>query len=648
MTSIAGKLARQNERAEGMGTNKNAVKFCNQDYSTLKTQCLQKGRLFEDDTFPAGSSSLGFNILGPNSSETQGVVWKRPKELCKNPCFIDNGATRTDICQGQLGDCWLMAAIASLTLDQEILARVVPPGQSFQENYAGIFHFQFWQFGDWIDVVIDDKLPTRNGKLVFVHSSQGSEFWSALLEKAYAKLNGCYEALSGGSATEGFEDFTGGISEKYELKNAPSYLFKVIQRALQLGSLLACAIEVHYQGKTVELVRLRNPWGNVEWTGPWSDSSGEWNRILPEEKAKLVNVAEDGEFWMAFSDFLQSFATLEICNLTPDTLTSDKLSYWNHYQFSGQWKVGSTAGGCLNFPATFCSNPQYAIKLEDVDDDPFDGEDRCTLLVGLMQKDGRKQKKLGIELNYIGFTIFKFKGRTDVHLGQEVLLRNSPVARNGSFINAREACTRFHLPPGEYIIIPSTFDANMQGSFLLRVFTENTSIIHLVDDFPNRSFKCIFQPKLLQSHTDPDFKTLFNQTAGNVSTNCNFFPGSKIKTAGFSLNTCRDIVSLLDKDGNGKLNLEELHVLWQKIQKYLEVFQSVDTDNSGTMSTHEMREALAKAGFQVNNAVLQAIVSRYAGPDFSINFDSFVSCLIRLEMLYSESLFLRPLLHRCF
>uniref|UniRef100_A0A8D0CI18 Calpain 8 n=1 Tax=Scleropages formosus TaxID=113540 RepID=A0A8D0CI18_SCLFO len=655
MTSIAGKLARQNERAEGMGTNKNAVKFCNQDYSTLKTQCLQKGRLFEDDTFPAGSSSLGFNILGPNSSETQGVVWKRPKELCKNPCFIDNGATRTDICQGQLGDCWLMAAIASLTLDQEILARVVPPGQSFQENYAGIFHFQFWQFGDWIDVVIDDKLPTRNGKLVFVHSSQGSEFWSALLEKAYAKLNGCYEALSGGSATEGFEDFTGGISEKYELKNAPSYLFKVIQRALQLGSLLACAIEVREKiktecGKTVELVRLRNPWGNVEWTGPWSDSSGEWNRILPEEKAKLVNVAEDGEFWMAFSDFLQSFATLEICNLTPDTLTSDKLSYWNHYQFSGQWKVGSTAGGCLNFPATFCSNPQYAIKLEDVDDDPFDGEDRCTLLVGLMQKDGRKQKKLGIELNYIGFTIFKVSGsggrggRTDVHLGQEVLLRNSPVARNGSFINAREACTRFHLPPGEYIIIPSTFDANMQGSFLLRVFTEKQAIA--------RSFKCIFQPKLLQSHTDPDFKTLFNQTAGNKSEVSVFqliqVLNNILSRTGFSLNTCRDIVSLLDKDGNGKLNLEELHVLWQKIQKYLEVFQSVDTDNSGTMSTHEMREALAKAGFQVNNAVLQAIVSRYAGPDFSINFDSFVSCLIRLEMLYSESLFLRPLLHRCF
>uniref|UniRef100_A0A8C6L0P8 Calpain catalytic domain-containing protein n=1 Tax=Nothobranchius furzeri TaxID=105023 RepID=A0A8C6L0P8_NOTFU len=665
MTSLAGRVARQQDRALGIGTNENAAKFGGQDYESLRQQCLSSGRLFVDNNFPAESKSLGYNELGPYSSKTRGIVWKRPTELCAKPVFIDNGATRTDICQGSLGDCWLLAAIASLTLDQDILARVVPPEQSFTEDYAGIFHFQFWQYGTWVDVVIDDRLPTKDGKLLFVHSAEGSEFWSALLEKAYAKVNGCYEALSGGNTIEGFEDFTGGIAEIYELSKAPPQLFQIIKKALSLGSLLGCSIditsayeteavtalklvkghaysvtgaeEVNYRGRAVQLVRIRNPWGQVEWTGPWSDGYI-YSSLISDEKLKLNNVAEDGEFWMSYLDFIKNFSKVEICNLTPDTLSSDEVGRWNNYQFEGMWRVGSTAGGCRNNAATFSSNPQFVVRLEEVDDHPLDGKDGCTFLVGLMQKGGRQNRRLNSDLEAIGFAIYKFKGRSNVHLGPEVLLRQKAVAMSSTFINTREVCERFRLPRGEYVIIPSTFLPHKNGSFLLRVFSEKEAINQTISTFMVLSPFCVApQKEVSEKDMDPNFKKLFKQIAGSDMEISAFklvemlnnivSHRSDIKTHGFSIETGRLIVSLLDKDDNSMLGLTEFYVFWNKLQKYLVRFRYTKKNNKHMLF-------IFLAGFQVNSALLQAIVNRYADAQYAIDFDNFVGCLIKLEMLF--------------
>uniref|UniRef100_A0A673IQG8 Calpain-1 catalytic subunit-like n=1 Tax=Sinocyclocheilus rhinocerous TaxID=307959 RepID=A0A673IQG8_9TELE len=667
---VSSRIYKERLQAEGMGTNDNAVKFLNQDYEELKRECLESGRLFEDPCFPAVPQSLGFKELAPHSSKTHGVQWIRPTELSNNPEFIVGGATRTDICQGALGDCWLLAAIASLTLNDRLLHRVVPHGQSFTDEYAGIFHFQFWQFGEWVDVVIDDRLPVKDKELMFVHSAEGNEFWSALLEKAYAKLNGSYEALSGGSTTEGFEDFTGGVAEMYELRTAPKDLPRVIAKALERGSLLGCSIditsafdmeavtfkklvkghaysvtglrEVNFRGSRERLIRIRNPWGQVEWTGAWSDNSSEWNGIDPAEREEMNNHMEDGEFWMSFQEFKRQFSRLEICNLTPDALSEDSQNFWNTIKFNGTWRRGSTAGGCRNHPNTFWINPQYKITLLEEDDDPEDDEVACSFLVALMQKDRRRYRKQGQDMHTIGFTLYEVGGQS-VHLKKDFFLRQSSRARSETFINLREVSTRLKLPPGEYLIVPSTFEPGKEADFVLRVFTEKQSETQEMDD--EISFN-LEDEEVSEEDMEDSFKKLFAQLSGEdmeisvheLRTILNRVVGKHrdLKTDGFSLESCRCMVSLMDKDGSARLGIVEFQILWNKIRKWLGIFRQFDLDKSGTMSSYEMRLAVESAGFKLNNKLHQIIVARYSDGD-TIDFDNFVCCLVKLEAMFSTS-----------
>uniref|UniRef100_A0A6Q2Y5H5 Calpain 1, (mu/I) large subunit b n=1 Tax=Esox lucius TaxID=8010 RepID=A0A6Q2Y5H5_ESOLU len=639
---VSARIQKDRLHAEGIGTNERALKFLNQDFESLKQECLESGCLFEDPCFPAEPPSLGFKELAPNSSKTRGVEWMRPTELLDNPVFILGGATRTDICQGALGDCWLLAAIASLTLNEKLLHRVVPHGQTFQDSYAGIFHFQFWQFGEWVDVVIDDRLPVKDGELMFVHSADGNEFWSALIEKAYAKLNGSYEALSGGSTTEGFEDFTGGVAEMFELRKAPKDLYWIIGKALKRGSLMGCSIditsafdmeavtfkklvkghaysitglkEVNFRGNTERLIRIRNPWGQVEWTGAWSDKSPEWNAIDPSERENMHSQMEDGEFWMSFQEFLRQFSRLEICNLTADALSDDSLSFWNTIKFDGSWRKGSTAGGCRNHPNTFWINPQYKITLLEEDDDPEDEEVACSFLVALMQKNRRRYRRQGQDMHTVGFAIYEVRkevcnfGCQSVHLKKDFFLKHSSCARSETFINLREVSARLRLPPGEYLVVPSTFEPGKEADFVLRVFTEKRSetelvVLHLINAISEMCSVILY--------LDRD-----------------------LKTDGFSMESCRGMVCMMDKDGTARLGLTEFQILWNKIKRWLEIFRQFDLDKSGCMSSYEMRLALESAGYKLNNRLNQVLVARYAENEV-IDFDNFVCCLVKLEAMFS-------------
>lgn len=78
MSGIAAKLRHNRDRAQGIGTNDHAQKYLNQDFESLRDDCLERGVLFEDDYFEALPSSLGYDELGPGSYKVRGIAWKRP------------------------------------------------------------------------------------------------------------------------------------------------------------------------------------------------------------------------------------------------------------------------------------------------------------------------------------------------------------------------------------------------------------------------------------------------------------------------------------------------------------------------------------------------------------------------------------------
>ncbi|XP_071863117.1 calpain A isoform X5 [Bombus fervidus] len=643
-----------------------------QDFSKLKQECLATGTLFEDPEFPADDSSLYFS-----KRPDRYIEWKRPMEIADNPQLFVEGFSRFDVQQGELGDCWLLAAVANLTMDANLFFQVVPEDQSFEENYAGIFHFRFWQYGRWVDVVIDDRLPTYRGELVYLHSAEINEFWSALLEKAYAKLHGSYEALKGGTTCEAMEDFTGGVTEMYQMDQTPPNLFSILLKAYERNSLMGCSIEpdpnileaetpqglirghaysitrVKYveiqtpnQFGKIPLLRLRNPWGNeAEWNGPWSDQSPEWRFIPDHEKEELgLTFDMDGEFWMSFQDFTRYFTQLEICNLNPDSLTEDDLNAgkkkWEMSVFEGEWVRGVTAGGCRNFLETFWHNPQYRITLEYPDED----DDKCTVIVALMQKNRRAQRRMGAECLTIGFAIYhlEYPERLPKPLDINFFKYNASVARSPAFINLREVTCRFKLPPGVYCIVPSTFDPNEEGEFLLRIFSENKNNMEENDDevgvgeIDDR----------VREEPDPDrnadkVREFFKKLAGDdmevdwmeLKEILDFAMRKETNDKGFSKDVCRSMVAMLDVDHSGKLGFEEFRTLWNDIRKWRAVFKLYDKDESGYLSAFELRQALNSAGYRLNNHILNILVHRYGTKDGMITFDDYIMCAVRLKTM---------------
>ncbi|NXQ68977.1 CPNS1 protein, partial [Quiscalus mexicanus] len=107
-----------------------------------------------------------------------------------------------------------------------------------------------------------------------------------------------------------------------------------------------------------------------------------------------------------------------------------------------------------------------------------------------------------------------------------------------------------------------------------------------------------------------------------------------LRADGFSLDTCRSMVAVMDSDASGKLGFEEFKYLWNNVKKWQGVYKQYDTDQSGTVGRAQLPSALRAAGFQLNEQLCQVIVRRYGAEDGSMDFNSFISCLVRLDSMF--------------
>lgn len=146
-----------------------------------------------------------------------------PQEICAAPQLFADTQQEGQVKQGLLGDCWFLCACAALSRNRRLLYQVFPADQPcwLDTEYQGAFTCRIWRFGQWAEVTVDDRLPCLAGRLCFSRCHKEDVFWLPLLEKAYAKVYGSYEHLWAGQVAEALVDLTGGLAERWSLKEHP-------------------------------------------------------------------------------------------------------------------------------------------------------------------------------------------------------------------------------------------------------------------------------------------------------------------------------------------------------------------------------------------------------------------------------------------
>lgn len=364
------------------------------------------GVLWTDEGFPSESRSLFRNPSKlPEWAKDVKVKWVRPNEIAKDAKFLLD--REGDVKQGAFGESAFIGGIVIIATRGDFLEKLFIDFEHFE---LGFVTFQFFKNGDWKQVVVDTLLPydPDSKQVCFSQCANPSEFWVPLMEKAYAKLHGCYEnIIDNFLMLEGLIDLTGGVAECYTLTDPETqkmiennHLWQTMMGYFHQKFYLGCInvvegkstknpdassrgiFENYYYGildirefpkENLKLIRIRNPWGpDGCWNGPFSDDSDEWDKhrnLRDELRLVFKSKKSDGTWWMSFNDWCVHFNKMYICKVFPES--------WQTYSIESRWQ-GKTAGSVCPKRMEFESSEPMPEHLQ------LDSDDRSFLLFKLI------------------------------------------------------------------------------------------------------------------------------------------------------------------------------------------------------------------------------------------------------------------------
>lgn len=244
--------------------------------------------------------------------------WERAKDVkhVDSPCIVADGAQYTDVKQGQIGDCFFIAALAAVAANRKSFLRQALVAY---DEEVGVYGVMFCEEMHFVYEIVDDLFAVDEYKrLKFAKSANAkNEFWVSIIEKAYFKHVTCLEMCDGGWGPEAVFSLVDGVAGVYPVTDKefrdPSRLWATVNSGLENGEIMTTSFTKPSKGKyahlgdgedgqcgetgiglglvehhaysTVrsgevdgnQLICFRNPWASKdEWKGPWSDESEGW------------------------------------------------------------------------------------------------------------------------------------------------------------------------------------------------------------------------------------------------------------------------------------------------------------------------------------------------------------------------------------